>query len=41
MNGGAGTTGEIEDAHAALDVYDVPRGPLALRVLHFIERMKP
>lgn len=36
VNGGAGTTGDIEDAHAALDKENVPRGLLAPRVLAYI-----
>lgn len=32
---GAGTTGQIAEAHRALDMYRVPPGPLAMRVLVF------
>lgn len=33
---GTGTTGQIEEAHRALDLHEVPAGPLALRVLTFV-----
>lgn len=35
-NGGAGTTGDIEDAHRALDERGVANGPLACRVLAYL-----
>lgn len=40
-NDGAGTTGEIEDAHAALDSIGIPRrGSLADRTCVAIEKYK-
>lgn len=42
-NAGAGTTGQIEDAHRALDVVQVRSGPLAIRALEaagIIDRLR-
>jgi hypothetical protein len=36
---GAGTTGQIEDAHAALDRVGIAPGPLAIRTLAAVGRI--
>lgn len=36
-NDGAGTTGEILDAHARLDALGVKRGPLAVRLVDLLD----
>jgi hypothetical protein len=40
VNGGAGTTGQIEEANTRLDAMGVRKGPLALRVVDLVENME-
>lgn len=40
VNGGTGTTGEVEEAHKLLDRLGVPKGKLALRVIWYFEEQQ-